>query len=156
MATALRNLIPHFKNAQITDCLLRNVPDTIIAMNENEQPGKYGTMKRKGGVRTAPDAWRMYQEALMVRKVKAYLANVNIITDEEVLHRTSVEVEPPLTKISMVSASMSSQRSGGKPAFLSPSRSSSISQVSEGKTSLASGIWTSFIVKTNSNFPSFS
>merc|ERR1719370_2455547 len=66
---------------------LRNVPDNIIAMNENEQPGKYATMKRKGGVRNAPDARRMYQEALMVRKVKSYLANVKIQSDEEVLHR---------------------------------------------------------------------
>lgn len=40
---------------------LRNVPDNIIAMNENEQPGKYATMKRKGGVRSAPDGRRMYQ-----------------------------------------------------------------------------------------------
>jgi len=118
---------------------LRNVPDNIIAMNENEQPGKYATMKRKGGVRNTPDARRMYQEALMVRKVKAYLANVKIQSDEEVLHRMSVEVEPPLTKISMVSASTSSLRSGGKPPSPSPSRSSSISQVSEGKKSLASG-----------------
>jgi len=118
---------------------LRNVPDNIIAMNENEQPGKYATMKRKGGVRNAPDARRMYQEALMVRKVKSYLANVKIQSDEEVLHRMSVEVEPPLTKISMVSASTSSLRSGGKPPSPSPSRSSSISQVSEGKKSLASG-----------------
>jgi len=118
---------------------LRNVSDTIIAMNENEQPGKYATMKRKGGVRNAPDPRRMYQEALMVRKVKAYLAHVNITTDEEILHRMSIEVEPPHTKISMVSASTSSLRSGGKPPSPSPSRSSSISQVSEGKKSLASG-----------------
>merc|ERR1719445_1332975 len=39
----------------------------------------------------------------------------------------------------MVSASTSSLRSGGKPPSPSPSRSSSISQVSEGKKSLASG-----------------
>jgi len=119
---------------------LRNVPDNIIAMNENEQPGgRYATMKRKGGVRNAPDAQRMYKEALMVRKVKAYLANVNIQTDEEILHRMSIEVEPPITKMSMVSASTSSLKSGGKPPSPSPSRSSSISQVSEGKKSLASG-----------------
>ena len=132
---------------------LRNVPDNIIAMNENEQPGKYATMKRKGGVRNAPDARRMYQEALMVRKVKSYLANVKIQSDEEVLHRMSVEVEPPLTKISMVSASTSSLRSGGKPPSPSPSRSSSISQVSEGKKSLASGKFsaTQYISSKNLN-----
>ena len=115
---------------------LRNVPDNVIAMNENEQPGKYATMKRKGGVRSAPDARRMYQEALMVRKVKAYLENVNnnIITDEEVLHRMSVEVEPPTSKLSMV-PSTSSLKSAGRPPSPTPSRSSNLS---EGKKSVAS------------------
>ena len=43
-------------------------------------------MKRKGGARSTPDAKGMYQEALMIRKVKAYLIHVfdTIITDEEV------------------------------------------------------------------------
>ena len=116
---------------------LRNVPDNVIAMNENEQPGKYATMKRKGGVRNAPDARRMYQEALMVRKVKAYLENVNnnIITDEEILNRMSVELEPPSSKLSMI-PSTSSLRSGGRPPSPTPSRSSNLS---EGKKSIASG-----------------
>ena len=35
---------------------LRGVSDTIIAMNDNEQPGKYATMKRGKGRRDAPDA----------------------------------------------------------------------------------------------------
>ena len=112
---------------------LRNVPDNVIAMNENEQPGKYATMKRKGGVRNAPDARRMYQEALMVRKVKAYLENVNnnIITDEEILNRMSVELEPPSSKLSMI-PSTSSLRSGGRPPSPTPSRGSNLS---EGKKS---------------------
>ena len=115
---------------------LRNVPDNVIAMNENEQPGKYQTMKRRGGVRNAPDAKKMYQEALMVRKVKAYLENVNnnIITDEDVLNRMSVELEPPTTKLSMVS-SASNLRSGGRPPSPTPSRTSNLS---EGKKSIAS------------------
>ena len=63
-------------------------------MNENDQTSKYATMKRRGGARNAPDAGGMYKEALMIRKVKAYLNTVfmNIITDEEVLQRMSVEV----------------------------------------------------------------
>ena len=35
---------------------LRNVPDNVIAMNENEQLGKNATMRRKVGARNAPDA----------------------------------------------------------------------------------------------------
>ena len=115
---------------------LRNVPDTVIAMNVNE--GKYATMKRRpGGLRNAPDARKMYQEALMVRKVKAYLESVNnnIITDEEVLNRMSVELEPPANKLSMVTSS-SSLRSGGRPPSPTPSRTSNLS---EGKKSIASG-----------------
>merc|ERR1719232_951022 len=95
------------------------------------------TMKRRpGGVRNAPDARKMYQEALMVRKVKAYLESVNnnIITDEDVLNRMSVELEPPTNKLSMV-ASSSSLRSGGRPPSPTPSRGSNLS---EGKKSIAS------------------
>ena len=137
---------------------LRNVPDNVIAMNENEQPGKYATMKRKGGVRTAPDARRMYQEALMVRKVKAYLENVNnnIITDEEILNRMSVELEPSTSKLSMVpsTSSLRSAPVSGRPPSPTPSRSSNLS---EGKKSVAStGQSLSYIISTFLFvFPSF-
>jgi len=120
---------------------LRNVPDNIIAMNDTEQSGKYTTMRRKGGTRGAPDPKGMYQEALMIRKVKAYLANVKIETDEEILQRMSIEVEPPLTKLSQAAntASSSSLRSGqNRPPSPTPSRSSSVSATSEGKSSLKS------------------
>jgi Rap guanine nucleotide exchange factor 2 len=117
---------------------LRNVPDNVIAMNENDQTSKYATMKRRGGARSAPDAKGMYQEALMIRKVKAYLAHVaaTIVTDEEVLQRMSVEVEPPLAKASTHSISASSLR---RPASPTPSRASSLSVASDGKRSNASG-----------------
>ena len=49
---------------------LRGISDTIIAMNDTEEPGKYATMKRGKGRREAPDARKMYNEAFMVRKVK--------------------------------------------------------------------------------------
>lgn len=38
---------------------------------------------------------RMYEEAQMVRRVKAYLVKRPIISDEDALHKLSVEVEPP-------------------------------------------------------------
>jgi len=37
----------------------------------------------------------MYNEALMVRKVKSYLSSINVNTDEEALQRLSLEIEPP-------------------------------------------------------------
>jgi len=119
---------------------LRNVPDNVIAMNENDQTSKYATMKRKGGARNAPDANGMYKEALMIRKVKAYLNTVftNIITDEEVLQRMSVEVEPNMMKASVHSISGSSLKTA-RPPSPTPSRASSLSVASEGKRSNASG-----------------
>ena len=42
----------------------------------------------------------MYNEALMVRKVKSYLSSINITTDEEILQRISLEIEPPQVTIS--------------------------------------------------------
>ena len=43
---------------------------------------------------------KMYNEALMVRKVKSYLSSINITTDEEILQRISLEIEPPQVTIS--------------------------------------------------------
>jgi len=118
---------------------LRNVPDNIIAMNEGRQQGM-ATMRRKGKPRDVPDARKMYSEALMVRKVKAYLANIDVNEDEEVLHRMSVEVEPPPTKTITHMGSTPSLKSvgsgGGKPPSPSPSRVSST--FSEGKKSISS------------------
>ena len=80
---------------------------------------------------------RMYNEALMVRKVKAYLENVmeNIIEDEDILKSMSAELEPNTNKLSMMTSS-SSIRSGGRPPSPTPSKSSNLS---EGKKSVASG-----------------
>lgn len=118
---------------------LRNVPDNIIAMNEGRQQGM-ATMRRKGKPREVPDARKMYSEALMVRKVKAYLANIQVNEDEEILHRMSVEVEPPPTKTITHMGSTPSLKSvgsgGGKPPSPSPSRVSST--FSEGKKSISS------------------
>jgi len=35
-------------------------------------------------------------KAQMVRRVKAYLKNMKLITDEEKLHTMSLEIEPPV------------------------------------------------------------
>ena len=37
----------------------------------------------------------IFPQAQMVRRVKAYLKSMKVITDEEELHRMSQEVEPP-------------------------------------------------------------
>merc|ERR550519_1449793 len=117
---------------------LRNVPDNIIAMNEGRQQGM-ATMRRKGKPREVPDARKMYSEALMVRKVKAYLASISVNQDEEQLHKMSVEVEPPPPQRSIPhmgsTPSLKSVGSGGgRPPSPTPSRVSST--FSEGKKSV--------------------
>merc|ERR1719348_726233 len=53
---------------------------------------------RTGRKKTAgiPNPKRMFEEAQMVRRVKAYLKSMKIITDEDALHKMSMECEPPL------------------------------------------------------------
>ncbi len=41
------------------------------------------------------NAKKMYEESQMVRRVRAYLAKMPVINDEEALHKMSLEVEPP-------------------------------------------------------------
>merc|ERR1719350_1269276 len=42
-----------------------------------------------------PNPKRMFEEAQMVRRVKAYLKNMQVITNEDELHKMSLECEPP-------------------------------------------------------------
>jgi len=141
VAKEIRNL------SNMCSAPLRGIPDTIIAMNE--QPVKYATMKRAKGRREQPDARKMYNEALMVRKVKAYLNTIKSTYDEEVLQKFSLEIEPPQVKSSIHVGSSSSLRSGGagstsgsqaavRPPSPTPSRTSAGSTMSDGTKSLAS------------------
>lgn len=52
------------------------------------------TVKRRKKSTAAPNPKKMFEEAQMVRRVKAYLNNMRIITDEEKLHALSLECEP--------------------------------------------------------------
>merc|ERR1719436_2010631 len=49
--------------------------------------------KKMAGI---PNPKRMFEEAQMVRRVKAYLKSMKVITNEEELHKMSMECEPPL------------------------------------------------------------
>ncbi|XP_049804195.1 rap guanine nucleotide exchange factor 2 isoform X2 [Schistocerca nitens] len=52
------------------------------------------TVKRRKKSTAQPNPKRMFEEAQMVRRVKAYLNNMRVITDEERLHALSMECEP--------------------------------------------------------------
>lgn len=51
------------------------------------------TVKRRKKSAAAPNPKKMFEEAQMVRRVKAYLNNIKVITDEDNLHQLSLECE---------------------------------------------------------------
>ncbi len=57
--------------------------------------GAPSSSSSKKGSSSAPNPKRMFEEAQMVRRVKAYLGNMRVITDEDQLHRMSEQCEPP-------------------------------------------------------------
>lgn len=56
--------------------------------------GGQATVKRRKKSTAAPNPKKMFEEAQMVRRVKSYLNNMRVITDEERLHQLSLECEP--------------------------------------------------------------
>lgn len=54
------------------------------------------TVKRRKKSAATPNPKKMFEEAQMVRKVKAYLNSIQIIKDEEKLHVMSLECEPAI------------------------------------------------------------
>ncbi|XP_030377448.1 rap guanine nucleotide exchange factor 2 isoform X2 [Scaptodrosophila lebanonensis] len=62
---------------------------TVIAANAGQ-----ATIKRRKKSTAAPNPKKMFEEAQMVRRVKAYLNSLKIISDEDILHKLSLECEP--------------------------------------------------------------
>lgn len=52
------------------------------------------TVKRRKKSTATPNPKKMFEEAQMVRRVKAYLNNMKVTTDEDALHQLSLECEP--------------------------------------------------------------
>ncbi|KAJ9600078.1 hypothetical protein L9F63_009620, partial [Diploptera punctata] len=73
--------------------------NAMVAMNHltiNSGAGGQGTstVKRRKKSTAQPNPKKMFEEAQMVRRVKAYLNNMRVITDEDKLHALSLECEP--------------------------------------------------------------
>ncbi|XP_070854494.1 rap guanine nucleotide exchange factor 2 isoform X2 [Drosophila suzukii] len=62
---------------------------TVIASNAGQ-----ATIKRRKKSAAAPNPKKMFEEAQMVRRVKAYLNSLKILCDEDFLHKCSLECEP--------------------------------------------------------------
>lgn len=72
--------------------------NAMVAMNQLTAGGQYlATVNRNRRKKASglPNPKRMFEEAQMVRRVKAYLNNMKIIFDEDKLHSMSLECEPP-------------------------------------------------------------
>nr|CAD7197142.1 unnamed protein product [Timema douglasi] len=72
----------------------------MVALNQlttgTGQCGQHNvaTVKRRKKSTAQPNPKKMFEEAQMVRRVKAYLNNMRVITDEDKLHILSLECEP--------------------------------------------------------------
>ncbi|XP_043654074.1 rap guanine nucleotide exchange factor 2-like isoform X1 [Drosophila teissieri] len=83
---------------------------TVIAANAGQ-----ATIKRRKKSTAAPNPKKMFEEAQMVRRVKAYLNSLKILSDEDLLHKFSLECEPAhgSTYSGSISHGNTSHRSGG-------------------------------------------
>jgi Rap guanine nucleotide exchange factor 2 len=73
----------------------------MVALNQMPVSGGMGshyhgqaTVKRRKKAQATPNPKKMFEEAQMVRRVKAYLNNMKVIKDEDRLHQLSLECEP--------------------------------------------------------------
>lgn len=85
----------------------------------------------------------------MVRRVKAYLGNMKVITDEEKLHQLSVECEPHAGTVAMAAAAAMPSLGGSRGRrHPSPtlSTTSSASSTSEGRKSIQGETAAAFFV----------
>ncbi|XP_048513096.1 rap guanine nucleotide exchange factor 6-like isoform X4 [Athalia rosae] len=122
----------------MTDIGGQALSSAMVAMNQMNtanQGGQTATVKRRKKSTAAPNHKKMFEEAQMVRRVKAYLANMKVITDEERLHALSAECEPHAGAIAVAAAVPLGTRGRRHP---SPtlSTTSSASSTSEGRKSI--------------------
>ena len=78
---------------------------TLNSAQSGKKPGDAGTIKRikgaakesvtgaAGGKEVPPNARKMYEEAQMVRRVKAYITKMPVIYDDEELQRLAGRCE---------------------------------------------------------------
>lgn len=83
-------------------------------------------MKRRKKSSAVPNPKKMFEESQMVRRVKAYLNNLQVVTDESRLHEMSLECENA-TATGAVPANPRSKRH----ASPAPSTTSSTSSTSD-------------------------
>ncbi|XP_032687608.1 rap guanine nucleotide exchange factor 2-like isoform X12 [Odontomachus brunneus] len=111
----------------------------MVALNQmttGNQGGQTATVKRRKKSTAAPNPKKMFEEAQMVRRVKAYLANMKVITDEERLHQLSVDCEPHAGAVAVAAAVPIGGSRGRRHPSPTLSTTSSASSTSEGRKSI--------------------
>ncbi|KAL0104370.1 hypothetical protein PUN28_017239 [Cardiocondyla obscurior] len=111
----------------------------MVALNQmttGNQGGQTATVKRRKKSTAAPNPKKMFEEAQMVRRVKAYLANMKVITDEERLHQLSVDCEPHAGAVAVAAAVPLGGSRGRRHPSPTLSTTSSASSTSEGRKSI--------------------
>lgn len=93
-------------------------------------------MKRRKKSTAVPNQKKMFEEAQMVRRVKAYLANMKVITDEEKLHALSTDCEPHAGAVAIAAAVPLAGSRGRRHPSPTLSTTSSASSTSEGRKSI--------------------
>ncbi|XP_050515980.1 rap guanine nucleotide exchange factor 6-like isoform X2 [Diabrotica virgifera virgifera] len=107
--------------------------NAMVALNQlttassNYHAQGQATVKRRKKSAAAPNPKKMFEESQMVRRVKAYLNNLQVETDEAKLHEMSLECESPATGGSSGPGSTRTKRHSS-PA---PSTTSSTSSASD-------------------------
>jgi len=100
-------------------------------------------VKRRKKSTAAPNPKKMFEEAQMVRRVKAYLNNLKVITDEEQLQRLSLDCEPPVSAPN----SAAPRKRHPSPTLSTTSTTSSTSATRFGAASPQASVKTSFLPK---------
>lgn len=85
-------------------------------------------MKRRKKSTAAPNPKKMFEESQMVRRVKAYLNNLQVVTDESKLHEMSLECESASGGSTSVPSIIPGPKRHASPA---PSTTSSTSSASD-------------------------
>ncbi|XP_076365591.1 rap guanine nucleotide exchange factor 2-like isoform X4 [Tachypleus tridentatus] len=108
-------------------------PSTAMASLNSFATSNTATVKKRKKSTGQPHPKKMFEEAQMVRRVKTYLANHKVITDEDQLRSMSLECEPAVVT---GPASVLPRKRHPSPTL---SMASTTSSTSEGKKSVNSG-----------------
>ncbi|XP_054711179.1 rap guanine nucleotide exchange factor 2-like [Uloborus diversus] len=105
----------------------------MASLNSFATTTNAATAKRRKKSSAQPNPKKMFEEAQMVRRVKAYLSNLKVVTDEDQLHSMSVDCEPLITSIPVSSPTVSStlqvRRRQPSPTLSAASSNSSSSDI---------------------------